>query len=88
MKPYNSRFQFTKGPDMLKIKSKPLVEDMNYYVVHVTSYIMLMKLSDMLNSRSKNIQIDTLTNKIKIQKNLGIQTRRNFISDLCPFSYV
>lgn len=30
---------------------------MNYYVVHVTSYIMLMKLSDMLNSRSKNIQI-------------------------------
>lgn len=61
---------------------------MNYYVVHVTSYIMLMKLSDMLNSRSKNIQIDTLTNKIKIQKNLGIQTRRNFISDLCPFSYV
>lgn len=27
MKPYNSRFHFAKGPDTLKIKYIPLVED-------------------------------------------------------------
>lgn len=53
MKFYNLRFYFVKGLYMLKIKYILLVEDMNYYVVYVMFYIMLMKFLDMLNSCGK-----------------------------------